>query len=63
MEALGGGVEAAVDFESLCGGRGAKIGAGDGVHQTPLLQNFDNVGAVKRVFGLRRRVCTSNDGR
>lgn len=53
MEALGGGVEAAVDFESLCGGRGAKIGAGDGVHQTPLLQNFDDIGAVKRDFGLR----------
>ena len=52
VEALGGGIEAAVDFEGLGGARGAEIGAGDRIHQTPLLQNFDNIGAVKGSFGL-----------
>lgn len=59
VEALGGGVEAAVDFDGAGGNGVVDSGASDGLEETALLEDFDDVTAPR---GLKLRLQLSGVG-
>lgn len=54
VEALGGGVEAAVDFDGAGGNGVVKVGAREGLEEAALLEDFDDV-VAPRGLGLQLR--------